>query len=108
MSYNQNNNNKYNEIRKTEYLQPLDNLNNKVNNQIKKTVNQYNYQREPTFNPNERYTVAASFPSDSLFDLKSTNSVMGFIPPDSKNKFIPSVKTKKILCCLEGQCRKGI
>ena len=100
-----NNNNKlFNDLRKTESLQqPLIDSNRITFNPLQKNINPNNYQGGKKITNNqpqkERYTMASPFPPDSLFDLKSTNSVMGFIPPEPKNKFIQNaqnVKAKKI------------
>ena len=94
--------NKYNDYRNTQSFQQSSNKQNKeVNNPFPKNLKQTTYQRSQIKkntiqNLNQRYTIAAPFPSDNLFDLKSTNSVLGFIPPEPLDKFTPSVQTKKI------------
>ena len=91
------------DLKKIKPLQQTSNNPSKVGyNPFKNNVNQINSQKNQVNNIpislDQRYTVAAPFPSDNtdnLFDLKSTNSVLGFIPPEPKNS-IPNIQIKKI------------
>ena len=90
-----------NDFRYTQsFQQPLTNPNRVSSNPFSNNKNQNNFNKKPNQNTNyasnQRYTVAAPFPSDSLFDIESTNSVLGFIPPEPKSKFAPSSQIKKI------------
>ena len=90
MSKNNKNNNK-------DYNAQVSSFNqNRISfNPFSKNLNQNDYQRGQNQainnSSNQRYTVAAPFPSDSLFDLNSTNSVLGFIQTESKNVNNPSI-----------------
>ena len=90
MSKNNKNNNK-------DYNAQISSFNqNRISfNPFSKNLNQNDYQRGQNQainnSSNQRYTVAAPFPSDSLFDLNSTNSVLGFIQTESKNVNNPSI-----------------
>ncbi|MBQ2666607.1 hypothetical protein [Methanobrevibacter sp.] len=58
------------------------------------------------------YTAKLSFENNNY--VKTTNKTKITVKKATPKltakakKFKQSVKTKKILCCLEGQCRKGI
>ena len=89
-----NNNKIFNDIRKTQSIQqPLINSNRITTYQLPKHLKQNNYNTLVNKQPlNQRYTVAAPFPPDSLLDLESTNSDKGLIPTEPKNKFVQNVK----------------
>ena len=97
-----NSNINYNDIRYTQaFQQPLTNSNRITFNPFPSNINQRNYKKNNNnkninYSSNQRYTVASQFPSDSLFDVTSTNSVLGFIPPEPQNKFAPAFQMKKI------------
>ena len=86
---NKNNNNNYNA--------QIDSFNqNRISfNPFSKNLNQNNYQKGANQainnSSNQRYTVAAPFPSDSLFDLKNTNNALGFMKSGSNNVVTPSI-----------------
>lgn len=79
---NNKNNNKNDAIKTPSFNQNRISFNPFSNN-----LNQNDNQRIPNKNignsSSQRYTVAAPFPSDSLFDLNSIKSVLGYIQPQS-------------------------
>ena len=93
----------YDDLKKTKPSQQTSNNSNKVRyNPFKNNLNQINNLKNQVNNfpisLDQRNTVGTPFPSDNtdtLFDLKSTNSVLGFIPPEPRNS-IPSIQIKKI------------
>ena len=90
----------YQDIRKTQFVQqPVKEKRKEGYNPFHSNVNQNNYQKLKAINIpqsiNQRHTVSTPFPPDNLFDLKSTNSVLGFIPPEPQNNN-PSIQIKKI------------
>ena len=90
MSKNNKNNNK-------DYIAQMSSFNqNKISfNPFSNNLNQNDYQRGPNKvinnSSNQRYTVASPFPSDSLFGINSTKSILGFIQPESNNVITPSI-----------------
>ena len=91
------------DLKKIIPLQQTSNNPSKVGyNPFKNNVNQINSQKNQVNNIpislDQKISVVVPFPSDNtdnLFDLKSTNSVLGFIPPEPKNS-IPNIQIKKI------------
>ena len=107
-AYINENNSIYNDIRNTHYMLQYSN-NRALNNPFSLiTNNNYNnnYQKNKEenfgYNFNERYTVAAPFPSDSLLDFQNTNNT-DTIHSGSHSKIPSSVRIKKIKVQREGR-----